>query len=566
MGSATARSTPSGRGASLGPSFALRPVRPAAAAGPGRATATGPGRGSRPPLALGAAAGAVALMMLLPVGYLFLRTAGAWDRVAELLLRPSTWAIAGRSLGLVAAVTATGVLLAVPLAWLVTRTDLPGRRFWAVATVLPLAIPSYVGSFLYVVAAGPHGLLQRLLAPWGVERLPDLHGFWGAYLVMTLFTYPYVLLPVRAALQRLDPALEEASYSLGRGRWATFRAVVLPQLRPAILAGARLVALYTLAEFGAVATLRYETFTWALYVQYQVAFDREAAGGMALVLVAAAMALLGIDALLRERWRYHRDTPGTPRPPAPVPLGPWRLPALAFCGLVVLFALGVPLAVLAYWALRGALEGDWWVLLGPATFNSLAVAALAAVVTVAAALPVAALGARHPGRWSGLVDRVVHIGFAIPGMVIALALVFFGIRFLGPLYQTVAMLVVAYAMVFLPTALGPLRASWLQVDPKLEEVARSLGRRPWQVLTTVTLPLVRPGILAGAGMVFLVTLKELPLTLILSPPGFDTLAASVWNSISEAYFGQAAVKSLLLVAASAASVGLILRREGEWEP
>src|SRR5690606_37127703 len=127
------------------------------ATGSGRATAIGPGRGSRPPLALGAAAGAVALMMLLPVGYLFLRTAGAWDRVAELLLRPSTWAIAGRSLGLVAAVTATGVLLAVPLAWLVTRTDLPGRRFWAVATVLPLAIPSYVGSFLYVVAAGPHG-------------------------------------------------------------------------------------------------------------------------------------------------------------------------------------------------------------------------------------------------------------------------------------------------------------------------------------------------------------------------------------------------------------------------
>ena len=530
-----------------------------------RPGSTAPGAGPRPPLSLVVPAALVGLAMLLPVAYLFIRTAGAWDRVAPLLVRPSTWAIAGRSLGLVAAVTATGVALAVPLAWLVARTDLPGRRLWSVVTVLPLAIPSYVGSFLYVVALGPHGLLQRLLAPLGVQRLPDLHGFWGAYLVMTLFTYPYILLPVRAALARLDPSLEEASYSLGRGRWATFRAVVLPQLRPAILSGARLVALYTLAEFGAVATLRYETFTWAVYVQYQSAFDRAAAGGLALVLVAVALGILGLDALLRERWRYHRDTPGTPRPPAPVPLGPWRWPALAVCAAVVLLALGVPGTVLVYWTVRGVLEGSWWALVGPATFNSVAVAALAALCTVVVALPVAALGARYPGPWSGLIERASYVGFAIPGIVIALAMVYFGVRFLGPLYQTVALLVAAYVMVFLPTALGPLRASWLQVDPKLEEVARSLGRRPWRVLATVTLPLVRPGLLAGAAMVFLVTMKELPLTLILSPAGFDTLAASVWNSITEAFFGQAAVKSLLLVAASTVSVLLILRREGEWD-
>ena len=539
-------------GMAPGPAAPGREVR-----GPG-----GPLRG-RPPAVIAVPAALVGLAMLLPVAYLLVRTAGAWPAVVDLLLRPNTWAIAGRSLVLVAAVTAAGVLLAVPLAWLTARSDLPGRRFWATATVLPLAIPSYVGSFLYVVALGPRGLLQRLLAPLGVERLPDLHGFWGAFLVMTLFTYPYILLTVRAALLRLDPSLEEASYSLGKGRWETFRAVILPQLRPAILAGARLVALYTLAEFGAVATLRYETFTWALYVQYQSAFDRATAGGLALVLVAVALAILAADAALRERWRYHRDTPGTPRPPAPVPLGAWRWPAVAFCAAVCLLALGVPLAVLAYWTVRGVLEGGWWELLGPATFHSLYVSALAAVATVLAALPVAALSARYPGRWSALVERGSYLGFAIPGIVIALALVFFSVRFLLPLYQTVALLVAAYVMVFLPTALGPVRASLLQVDPKLEEVARSLGRRPWQVLATVTLPLVRPGLLAGAGMVFLVTMKELPITLILSPAGFDTLATSVWSSISEAFFGQAAVKSLLLVAASAASVALILRREGE---
>lgn len=536
---------------------------------PGGARGGGPRRGhgpARPPATVLVPAGLVAAAMVLPLVYLALRIVGAGAQVWDLLARPATWMIMGRSLALVAAVTAASVVVGVPLAWLTVRADLPLRRFWFIATVLPLAIPSYVGSFLYVIALGPKGMLQRALAPLGVERLPELYGFPGAFLVMTLFTYPYVLLTVRAALLRLDPALEEASYSLGKGPWETFRAVVLPQLLPAIVAGARLVALYTLAEFGAVAVLRYETFTWAIYTQYQSAFDRTTAGGLALVLVAVALAILAADAGLRQRWRLYRDTPGTARPVTPVDLGRWRWVAVAYCAAITLLALVVPLAVLAYWAVRGALDGGLWTLVGPAALRSVYVSALAAVAAVAAALPVAALSARYPGRLSAVVERASYVGFAVPGIVIALALVFFGIRFLTPLYQTLALLVAAYVMVFVPTALGAVRASLLQVDPKLEEVARSLGRRPWQVFATVTLPLVRPGVMAGAGMVFLLTMKELPITLILSPPGFDTLATSVWASISEAFFGQAAVKSLLLIAASALSVALILRREGELQP
>jgi iron(III) transport system permease protein len=176
--------------------------------------------------------------------------------------------------GLAAVVTAASVAVAVPLAWLTARTDLPGRRAWAVLAALPLVIPSYVGGFVLVSMFGPRGLLQDALAPLGVERLPEIYGLPGAALALTLFSYPYVLLTVRGALRGMDPALEEASRSLGSGGWATFFRVTLPQLRPAIVAGALLVALYSLSDFGAVSLLQFDSFSREIYTQYRSAFDR----------------------------------------------------------------------------------------------------------------------------------------------------------------------------------------------------------------------------------------------------------------------------------------------------
>ncbi|MFQ5878994.1 MAG: ABC transporter permease, partial [Dehalococcoidia bacterium] len=221
------------------------------------------------PAMVWAPAAVVAAGMLLPLAYLVLRALGAGSEPWDLLLRTRTLHILVRTASLTAAVTASSIAIAVPLAWLTARTDLPLRRLWAVLTVLPLAIPSYVGGFVVVAALGPKGMLQGLLSPLGVERLPEIYGFPGALLTLTLLSYPYALLTVRAALRGLDPALEEASRSLGYGPWRTFRRTTLPHLRPAIAAGGLLVALYTLHDFGAVSLLRYETFTWAIYLQYQ---------------------------------------------------------------------------------------------------------------------------------------------------------------------------------------------------------------------------------------------------------------------------------------------------------
>ena len=509
----------------------------------------------------------VAAAMLLPVAYLLTRTLGAESEVWGLLFRWRTGEVLVRTLVLIVAVTGASIAIAIPLAWLTVRTDLPLRRFWSVVTVLPLVIPSYVGGFLVVVALGPKGMLQQFLeGPFGVDRLPEIYGFPGAALTLTLLSYPYVLLTVRAALWRLDPALEETSRGLGHGAWSTFFRVSLPQLRPAIGAGGLLVALYTLSDFGAVSLLRYETFTWAIYLQYESAFDRSIAAALSLVLVGVAVGILVLEARTRGRSRYYRSTAGTARSVRGVSLGRWRWPALGFCSSVVLLALVMPLGILGYWLVRGVSASEPLNFVWGRALNSVYVAGLAAAVAVVAALPVAILAVRYSSWLTAVVERITYVGFALPGIVVALALVFFGVSYAPALYQTMALLIFAYLLLFLPTALGPLRTSLLQVSPRLEEAARSLGRTPLRVLTTVTLPLVGPGILAGAALVFLVTLKELPATLILSPIGFQTLATTIWSSASEAFFARAAAPSLLLILVASLPLAWLLLRERKVVP
>ncbi|MBI2872955.1 MAG: iron ABC transporter permease [Chloroflexi bacterium] len=516
-----------------------------------------------PPALVWVPAAMVAAAMLLPLAYLLVRTLGAGGEALDLLLRGRTLAVLVRTVLLALAVTGASAVVAVPLAWLTVRTDLPLRRVWSVLTVLPMVIPSYVWGFILVAAFGPRGMLQQMLAgPFGVERLPELYGFTGAMLALVPVTYPYILLSVRAALWGMDPAVEEASRSLGHGGRSTFFRVVLPQLRPAVAAGGLLAALYTLSDFGAVSLLRFESFTQQIYVQYQASFDRTMAALFSLVLVGLTVTLLVAEARARGRARYYRSSGGAVRPPHQVRLGPWRWPALGFFGLVVFFGLMVPISVLAFWLARGVAAGEPLRLVWSAALRSVYASGLAALVTVAAALPVAILAVRYRGRWSGIPERVAYIGFALPGIVVALTLVFFGARYATPVYQTLGLLVFAYMVLFLPQAVGAARASLLQASPRMEEAARGLGSPFLRVLARITVPLVRPGLLAGAALVFLTAMKELPATLVLSPIGFSTLATEVWSAASEGFFARAAAPALLLILVSAGPVAMLTRRQG----
>ena len=518
--------------------------------------------GLRAPIVLLVPALIVGAALLLPPVYLFVRSLGGGSEFWELIFRAKVAGILGRTLLLVATVSAGSVLVALPLAWLTTRTDLPLRRTWAVLTALPLVIPSYVAGFVVVVALGPRGMLQGALeGPFGVDRLPSIYGFAGAMLTLTFLSYPYVLLTVRAALQRMDPALEESARGLGLGPAATFLRVVAPLLRPAIGAGALLVGLYTLSDFGAVSLLRYETFTWAIFTQYESALDRTLGAGMSLALVLLALGWVALEFVSRGRSRYYSTSSGTTRPAPTVPLGRWKWPSVGFCAAVTATGLGLPVGILLYWVVRGVLAGEPLDPLWVAARNSVYVSALAAVAATVAALPVGLLSVRHPGLLSGTLERLGYVSFALPGIAVALALVFFGANYAGFIYQTIGLLLLGYVALFLSPALGAVRTSLLQMNPRVEEASRGLGRTPLGAFASVTVPAARPGIIAGASQVFLLTMKELPATLILSPTGFSTLATSVWSFTSEAFFARAAMPSLLLIILSGIPLAMLTLRE-----
>ena len=516
-------------------------------------------RAAAPPAWLVVAGVVVACLALVPLAYLLVLTTSAGEEAVELVLRERTLGVLVRTVALAATVTMASIAIGVPMAWLTTRSDLPGRRWWTVLGVLPLVVPSYVGGYAVVAAFGPRGALQALLEPLGVTRLPELYGFPGAALALTLFSYPYVVLSVRGALLRLDPAYEEVGRSLGRGPWRAFFSVTLPQLRPAITAGALLVALYSLSDFGAVSLLQFDSFTRAIYVQYRASFDPTLAAVLALMLVACTAAVLIAESRLRGRARYHGSGGGARRRAGLVGLGAWRWPALAFCSLVVGLAVLVPLGTIGFWLVRGLVAGEPLNLVLDATLNSVVASGLAAGLAVLASLPVAVLAVRHRGRIGGIVERATYAGFALPGIVIGLAFVFVAARWLPAIYQTLPLLLLAYLVRFAPEAVGVTRASLLQVSPRIEEAARTLGRRPAAVLREVTVPIIRPGLLAGGALVFLTAMKELPTTILLAPTGFDTLAVRIWSATSEGFFARAAAPALLMVAVAALSLGVLLR-------
>lgn len=494
----------------------------------------------RPPAVLLVPALVAAAVALLPLAYLIVRTAEAgWPAIVDILWRERTLTLVVRSLGLAAAVTGASAVVGVGLAWLVTRTDLPGRRAWAVAAALPLAMPSFVAAYAWVSVA------------------PGIAGFWGTFLVLTACTYPYVYLPVVAALRRADPALEEVSRSLGRNAWQTWLTVTTRQVRPATAAGALLVALYALSDFGTPSLMRYDVFTRVIHTSYRASFDRTPAAVLSLVLVAITVAITVAEARTRGRAEQSRVGSGSARRARPVLLGRTGTPlALLATSGVAAVSLAFPVAVLGYWVARGQSAGVDWGRLVPAAGATLWVALLGAVAATALAIPVGVLAARYRGR-TRWIEHATWAGHALPGIVVALALVFLGIRFAQPIYQRTPLLVLAYTVLFLPIAVASVRAAVAQSPPALAEVARSLGRRPLEVLRDVTLPLAAPGVAAGFALVMLTAMKELPATLLLRPTGMDTLATRLWTETGVGAYAAAAPYAVALVVLAAVPTFLL---------
>jgi len=477
----------------------------------------------------------VAIVLFLPLVFLLTEAAGSGaGKVAGLIGRPLTAQLLWNTVRLGVVVTLLCAVIGTGSAWLVERTNLPGRRVWAVLLVVPLAIPDFVVSFGWAS-------LSTAVA-----------GFRGAVLVMTLALYPLVYLPVAASLRNADPVQEEVARSLGSGSLKTFWRITIGQARVAILGGCLLVVMVMLAEYGAFEILGYQTFTTEIFTEFSVSFDIPAASALSLVLIVLGLLVLIADPSGRGRRRVSRASRTAQRSAPRHRLGPWTVPALALLGALVLLALGVPVGSAAYWWATGTNQPFTGTSLLSATGYTFAYSASAAVLATVMALPVAILVVRRGGRVARLIERSTYLVLAMPGLVIALSLSYFSERYGDGIgYQSAPMLVVAYSIMFFPLALVGVRASVAQAPVGLEDVAKSLGQRRLAVFWRVTRPLVTPGLAAAFCLVFLSTVTELTATLILVPTGVQTLATQFWNYQQNLAYGQAAPFALLMIAIAA---------------
>jgi iron(III) transport system permease protein len=473
----------------------------------------------------------VSLLALLPLGFVVgISIQTGWATIVELVFRPRVGELLVNTVLLVVLTVPLCVILGVALAWLTERSDLPFRRVWSLLAVAPLAVPAFVHSYAWV------------------SLVPSIHGLFAGVLVSVIAYFPFLYLPAAAALRRLDPGIEDVAESLGLKPWAVFFRIVLPQLRLAIWGGGLLVGLHLLAEYGLYAMVRFDTFTTAIFDQFQSSFNGPAANMLAGVLALCCLAMLTFESATRGKARYARVGSGSARQQRICILGR-KTTALALLLPIAAtaLALGVPLITLGKWLIAGG-SAVWRMdTILPALEQTLILASTGAIITTCAAIPIAWLSVRSPGRLHRLLESCNYITSSLPGIVVALALVTVTIKFARPIYQTAITVLLAYVLMFLPRALVNLRAGIAQAPVELENMSRSLGRSPIQALWVITMRLASPGAAAGVALVFLAITNELTATLLLAPNGTRTLATGFWAMTSEIDYAAAAPYALIMV-------------------
>jgi iron(III) transport system permease protein len=484
------------------------------------------------------------------------------------------------TLWLCAGVGCGAAVVGVSTAWLVTRHDFPGRRFFEWALVLPLAVPAYVMAYTYtdlLQFVGPVQTWLRATLGWrgGDYWFPDVRTLGGAVAMFVCVLYPYVYLLTRAAFLEQASGMSEVGRSLGLGPWRAFLRISLPMARPAVAAGVALALMETLADYGTVAYFGVQTFTTGIYRAWFSLGDRNASAQLSTILLGFVVWLLLAERLSRGRARFY-DTTMRNRPQAGRRLAGWRaLGAAATCALPLLAGFAVPAAFLLEMAIT---EGD--AQLGGRFLrlarNSFTLAALTSLLAVAVSvlLGYAARTSRSP--WPRSVNRLVGLGYAVPGSVIAVGVLIpvtrvdvwlasalessFGVRPGLLLTGGIVALVYAYLVRFLAVALHTVESSLGRITPSMDDAARSLGCDPGMTLRRVHLPLLRGGLLTAGLLVFVDVMKELPATLVMRPFNFDTLATQAYTLASDERLAEASSPALAIVAVGVLPLFAITRQ------
>jgi iron(III) transport system permease protein len=502
-------------------------------------------------------------LLVLPAS--FVTDAGAFDQIAADLLPEALRASAVLAVGVGAGTLALGGGLAA----LVSFYDFPGRRWLDWALVLPLAMPAYVLVFVLLGQYDADSPLQRALRDMLGVGLPEVRSTVGTITVLTLVLYPYVYVLGRGAFLEQSRDTFEAARSLGLSHARAIGRLALPLARPALAAGAALAVMEALADFGAVNLLNYRAMTDAIYRVWYGAFDQAAALQLATVLVSLTIGLVLLERMLRGRARYHG---ALARGEAVVPRrlrGPRAWLAAALPVALLALVLVAPLVQLGVWSVRSLGEGATASNLLRAAFTSLSLAVVAALVAVAAATVVVYGRRTQPSRVGEATAKLQTLGYAVPGTVVAVAVYIplawldrriDGVLGTGLLLTGSAVgLVLAYVVRFQALAFFSVEARMARLDPALDDAAQSLGADRSRVLADVHLPLLWPGIVTAALLVFVEVMKELPATALLRPLGNDTLAIAVWEATKDSRFDTAALPALLIVAVSLVPVVLMIR-------
>jgi len=473
------------------------------------------------------------------------------------------------------AMLATGVgvgtlVIGVGTAWLVTMCRFPMRAVFEWALLLPLAVPSYVVAYVYtdlLEYAGPLQAALRELFGWTSRRdywFPEIRSLGGAITMMTLVLYPYVYLLARAAFLEQSVCVIEVSRTLGKGPWRSFTRVALPLARPAIVIGLMLVLMETLNDFGTVDFFAVATLTTGIYDVWLNMNSTAGAAQLAMLTLLIVALLIVAERWARRKQRFHHTTPRyraltiAPLPPARAAL------AVLACLLPVLLGFVVPATQLLRFALthRPATETDSFAELAA---NSLLLASVTAALAVIIGLFLAYGARMSRSRLLAWASRFASIGYAIPGAVLAVGVVvplaswdnavdaaareYLGVSTGLLLSGTVFAMVFGYLVRFLALSFGAIEASLGKVTPNMDGAARTLGHPPFSVLRRVHLPLMRGSLLTAAILVFVDCMKELPLTLLLRPFNFETLATNVHQLASAELIEQSARGALAIVAA-----------------
>tara|TARA_B100001173_G_scaffold209141_1_gene180417 strand:+ start:252 stop:1808 length:1557 start_codon:yes stop_codon:yes gene_type:complete len=489
-------------------------------------------------------------IFLMPIFYMFWRFANFSRNISAFLKSWDVFSLLFNTLTLFLAVVLTSLLIGLLVSIFTVRYELPASKILFSLTILPLVIPSYIGALTYVSAFSPRGLFVDIFSNFGLNEISGIDGFVGSWIVLTLFTYPYVQLVCSSALRNLDSTVEDAARSLGVKKVKMYTSVVLPRLKKPIIYSSLLVGLYVISDFGAVSLMKYGTMTKAIYSYYVININ-----GDPVIFYSTILIFLALIISFAQRGSdisRSAKVSGTPREMEKIKLSKKpKILVLAFFFVLIFFSLFVPVSVLGYWLFRGLAQGNNVSGALSGILGSLTAATVTSILAMVIATPIVVMISQYRSKFGDLFEKVTLTLYGLPHIAVGISMLFITIKIFPSIYQTFITLIISYLIVFLPQAVGGGQASMEQVKLSYIEASSGLGFSKIDTFFKITFPLIYRGLLAGAALVFLSTMKELPQTLLLRPTGFSTMAVDIWSNASEALFTQAAFSAFILLAISA---------------